>query len=184
MEEKNKNNNKQGRIKPKQYTHIDYEALLIQAMKERCSIEECLARNELKIARSTVIRNIRKIKESGGDLSIIDLYEKQYVPNIQKEELPEKLQQKIEDLPSRPVVTKPELEDLLRKLSIMEKIVEQANGSYAEAARIISSGTTLLGNVTISHTGVEKNMKHYQEIKRELAREKKQREKEEKGEEI
>ena len=182
--EKDKNNNKQGKIKPKQYTHIDYEALLIQAMKERCSIEKCLATNGLKIARSTVIRNIRKIKESGGDSSIIDLYEKQYVPNLQKKELPENLQQRIENLPSRPVVTKPELEDLLRKLSIMEKIVEQANGSYAEAARIISSGTTLLGNVTISHTGVEKNMKHYQEIKRELAREKKQREKEEKGEEI
>lgn len=179
-----KKNNKQGKIKPKQYTHIDYEALLIQAMKERCSIEDCLARNGLKIARSTVTRNIRKIKETRGDLSIIDLYEKQYVPNMQKEELPEKLEQSIEELPSRPVVTKPELEDLLRKLSIMEKIVEQANGNYAEAARIISSGTTLLGNVTISHTGIEKNMKHYQEIKKELAKEKEEMEREEKGEEI
>ena len=62
--------------------------------------------------------------------------------------------------------------------------MEQANGSYAEAARIISSGTTLLGNVKISHTGVEKNMKHYQEIKRKLAKEKEQKEKEGKGEEI
>ena len=178
-----KNNNKQSKIKPKQYTHIDYEALLIEAMKERCSIEECLVRNGLKIARSTVIRNIKKIKERGENLSVIDLYEKEYVPNLQKKELPEKLQQKIEDLPSRRVVIKPELEDLLRKLSIIEKIVEQVNVNYAEAARIISSGTTLLGNVTISHTGVEKNMKHYQEIKKELAKEKNQKEKEGKGEE-
>ena len=66
----------------------------------------------------------------------------------------------------------------------MDEIVKQANGNYAKTARIISSGTTLLGNVTISHTGVEKNIKHYQEIKRELAKEKEQKEKEEKGEEI
>lgn len=166
------------RIKPKQYTHIDYEALLIEAMKQRCSIEECLKRNGLDIARSTVIRNIRKIKEKGENSSIIDLYENQYVPNLQKKELPEKLQEKIDELPSRPVTTKPELEDLLKKLTIMNEIFEQANRNYSEAARIISSGTTLLGNVTISHTGLEKNIKHYQEIKRELANEKAQREKE------
>ncbi len=177
MEAKNENH-LQKRIKPKQYTHIDYEAILIEAMQERCSIEECLARNGLKIARSTVLRNIRKIKENGEDLSIIDLYEKEYVPNMQKEKLPEKLQQKIDELPSRVVVIKPELEDLLKKLNIMNEILEQTNGNYSEAARIISSGTTILGNVTISHTGLEKNIKHYQEIKRELAKEKKQKEKE------
>ena len=60
----------------------------------------------------------------------------------------------------------------------MNEILEQTNGNYSEAARIISSGTTILGNVTISHTGLEKNIKHYQEIKRELAKEKKQKEKE------
>lgn len=182
--EKKSENHVQRKIKPKQYTHIDYEALLIEAMKERCSIEECIARNGLDIARSTVIRNIRKLKESKEDVSIIDLYEEQYVPNIQKKELPKKLQDKIEELPSRPVVIKPELEDLLKKLTIMNEILEQANGNYAEAARVISSGTTLLGNVTISHMGLEKNIKHYQEIKRELAEEQKQKEKEEKGEEI
>ena len=177
-----KKSNRQRKIKPKQYTHIDYEALLIEAMKERCSIEECIARNGLNIARSTVIRNIKKIKESIQDVSIIDLYENQYVPNMQKKELPKKLQDEIEDLPSRPVVIKPELEDLLKKLTIMNEILEQANGNYAEAARVISSGTTLLGNVTISNTGLEKNIKHYQEIRRELVKEKKQREKEGSGE--
>ena len=173
-----KRENQKRKIKPKQYTHIDYEALLIEAMKERCSIEECLARNGLDIARSTVIRNIKKIKESKQDVFIIDLYEDQYVPNMQKKELPKKLQDEIEDLPSRPVVIKPELEDLLKKLTIMNEILEQANGNYVEAARIISSGTTLLGNVTISNTGLEKNIKRYQEIRRELVKEKKQKEKE------
>ena len=94
------------------------------------------------------------------------------------------MQKEIDELPIKPVVTKPELEDLLKKLSIMNEILEQANGNYCEAARIISSGTTLLGNVTISNTGLEKNIKRYQEIKRNLAKEKEQKEKEGKGEEI
>ena len=70
------------RIKPKQYTHIDYEAILIEAMRERCSIEQCIENNGLTIARSTVIRNINKMKEEGKDTSVIELYEKQYVPNM------------------------------------------------------------------------------------------------------
>ncbi len=172
--------NTQKRFRPKQYTHIDYEALLIMAMKERCSIEKCLEKNNIQIARSTIIRNVRKMKENQKDTFVINLYEKHYVPNMQKKELPEKLQQKIDKLPNKPVVTKPELDDLLRKLTIMDEIVKQANGNYAKAARIISSGTTLLGNVTISHTGLEKNIKRYKEIKKEIKKElEKQMEKEE-----
>lgn len=170
-----KENSAQKRIKPKQYTHIDYVAILIQAMQKGCSISECITRNGLDIARSTVTRNIRKIKEdentSKDDRYIIDLYEKEYVPNQQKKPLPIGLHQKIEDLPKRPIVTKTELEDLLKKLNIMNTILEQAKGNYAEAARIISSGTTLLGNVRISNAGLEKNIRHYKEIQKELEEE-------------
>lgn len=177
--EKKTENQVQKKIRPKQYTHIDYEALLIEAMKERCSIEECIERNGLNIARSTVSRNISKMRNAKKNFTVIDLYEKQYVPNMQKKKLPKKMQEKIDELPSKPVVIKPELEDLLRKLNIMNAILEQANGNYAEATRIINSGTTLLGKVKISFVGLKKDIEQLHRIRKML--EEKQ---EEKGERI
>ena len=39
------------KVKPKQYSHIDYEALLIYAMKNHISIEKAIEENGLTIAR-------------------------------------------------------------------------------------------------------------------------------------
>lgn len=131
------------KIKPKQYSHIDYEALLIYAMKNHISLEKAMEENELAIARSTVIRNIRRMKqEKGRDTRIIEFYQQVYVPNYQKSELPEKIVQAIEELPEKRVVIKNELEDLYNKLYIMNEIVKASDGNMAEATRKINSGQT------------------------------------------
>ena len=68
--------------RPKTYTHIDYEALVIYAMKFRVSIEQALRDNNIEIARSTVVRNIKKLVNNNN--STIALYQNGYVPNMQK----------------------------------------------------------------------------------------------------
>ncbi len=42
------------RIKPREYSHIDYEALLIYAMKNHISVEKAIKENGLTISRITV----------------------------------------------------------------------------------------------------------------------------------
>lgn len=77
-------------LKPRQYSHIDYEALLIYAMKRHISVEKSIEENGLTIAKSTVVRNIRKIKqEKDRDLSVIEFYQNVHTPNFQKPEMPE-----------------------------------------------------------------------------------------------
>ena len=49
-------------VKPKQYSHIDYEALLIYIMKNHISMDQAIEELDLNIARATVTRNINKIK--------------------------------------------------------------------------------------------------------------------------
>lgn len=176
MEEKASN------IKPKQYTHIDYEALLIYAMKHHISLERAIEENNLAIARSTVIRNIRKMKkEATRDNTIIEFYQEEYVPNYQKSELSPRIIQVIDSLPLKRVVIKNELDDLYYKLSTMNEIVQICNGNITEATRKINSGQTILGNVKpISVQGLGKNIKYFQKIKEIMEEE---IEKEEKGEE-
>ena len=130
-------------IKPKQYSHIDYEALLIYAMKKHISIERAIEENGLTIARSTVTRNIRKMKEEkNGNLDIIEFYQNVYVPNCQKSKLPDSIIKVIDTFPEKEVVIKNELEDLYKKLYTMNEIVEACNGNVAEATRKINSGQT------------------------------------------
>jgi hypothetical protein len=176
MEEKASN------IKPKQYSHIDYEALLIYAMKHHISLERAIEENGLVIARSTVIRNIRKMKQDvSRDNSIIEFYQEEYVPSCQRPELPARIIRGIASLPQKKVVIKNELEDLYNKLSIMNAIVQACDGNLAEATRKINSGQTILGNVKpISIQGLGKNIKYFQEIKEIMEKEMKE---EEKGEE-
>ena len=129
------------KIKPKQYSHIDYEALLIYMMKHGVSLERALEENGLDIARSTVNRNISKIKEQKGkDLSVIEFYQNKYVPNMQKAKLPEEIMESIAMFKEKPVVIKNELEDLYNKLSTMNQIVEACGGNISEATRKINSG--------------------------------------------
>lgn len=131
------------KIKPKQYSHIDYEALLIYTMKNHISLEKAIEENGLRIARSTVIRNIKRMKEERDrNLDIINFYQNIYVPNSQKSELPVTLIRVINEFPEREIVVKDELEDLYRKLYTMNEIVEACNGNVAEAARKINSGQT------------------------------------------
>lgn len=155
------------RIKPKEYSHIDYEALLIYAMKNHVSIEKAIEDNGLTIARSTVTRAIKRIKEQEEkDTSIIDFYQQIYVPNFQKPELPEKIKQVIDELPSKDVVTKSELEDLYHKLYRMNEVVESCQGNIAEATRKINSGQTPLGNVApISVQGVRKDINYFKKVR-------------------
>ena len=169
-------------IKPKEYFHIDYEALLIYAMKKHVSLERAIEENGLTIARSTVIRNIRKMKQDvTRDNSIIEFYQEEYVPNCQKPELPARIIRGIASLPQKKVVIKNELQDLYNKLSTMNEIVQACDGNLAEATRKINSGKTILGNVKpISRQGLEKDIKYFQEIREIIEKE---IEKEEKGEE-
>ena len=158
------------KIKPRQYSHIDYEALLIYVMKNGVSVEEALEDHGLNIARSTVIRNITKMKkEEGRDLTVIDFYQKIYVPNSQKSKKPQDVIRQIQDFVERPIIIKNELEDLYNKLSTMNKIVEACNGNVAEATRKINSGETPLGKVkSISVQGLRKDIKYFERVKEEM----------------
>ncbi len=170
------------KIKPKQYTHIDYEALLIYAMKNHISLEKAIEDNGLTIARSTVIRNIRKMKQDENqDQTVIDYYQNVYVRNYQKPILPESMIQTIEDFPDKKVVIKNELDDLYKKLSTMNQIAVECGGNLSEATRRINEGKTSLGMIKpISRQGLEKDIKYYNRIKEILEE---RQEKEEKGEE-
>lgn len=160
---------KEKKVKPKKYTHIDYIALLTHVMKRRISVESAIDELELNISRSTIVRNIKKIKETGNEeeKEIINLYQEQYVPNMQKDEFPESLQLKIDNLPEKGIINKNELEDLYNKLYRMKQIIESCNGNIAEAARVISSGTTILGNVSITPQGLNKVIKKFEQVKEE-----------------
>lgn len=162
--------------RPKTYTHIDYEALLIYAMKHKVSIEQAIEENNLTIARSTVIRNIKKMADDGNQ--IVSLYQNGYVPNMQKKKLPEDIKTKIEKLESKQVTKGNELDDVYRKLSTMEKIIENCNGNVTEATRKINSGETPLGNVgSITHQGLLKDMKYLEKIRQRLETERVNKEK-------
>ena len=158
------------KIKPKQYSHIDYEALLVYMMKRGISAEKALQEHGLEIARSTLIRNIEKMKkEKGRDLSIIQFYQTRYVPNMQKSKLPEEIVMRINEFEEKPVVVKNELDDLYNKLKTMNEIVEECGGNVAEAARRINSGTTALGAIKpISVQGLRKDIKYYEKTREKL----------------
>lgn len=160
----------ENQIKPKQYSHIDYEAILIYAMQHGVSIEKTLEENGINIARSTVVRNIEKIKkDSKGKNEIISIYQELYVPNMQKSQMPSNLKEKINSLPKKDVIIKNELEDLYDKLSKMKQIVESSNGNVAEAARRINEGTTILGNIKhITTQGLRKNMLRLEKVEKAM----------------
>ncbi len=152
--------------RPKTYTHIDYEALVIYAMKFRVSIEQALRDNNIEIARSTVVRNIKKLVNNNN--STIALYQNGYVPNMQKRELPEDIKYKIESLDDKPIIKGDELDDVYKKLSIMEEIIKACNGNFAEATRKINSGKTPLGKIrTITHQGLIKDMKYLEIVRKQ-----------------
>ena len=165
-------------VKPKQYSHIDYEALLIYIMKKHISMEQAIEELDLNIARSTVVRNINKIKEEDKENAIIDLYKNVYTPNSQKKELPDFLKNQIDKLPELEVVKKEELEELYKKLSYMKEIVEWCNGNLAEAARVISNGNTILGNMKITSQGLTKDLKRYEIVKEAYEQQHKEKENE------
>ena len=151
--------------KPKQYTHIDYEALLIYVMKNRTSIYKAIEDLELDVARSTIVRNINKIKEKDKNNEVISLYQNGYVPNMQKDILPQNIREKISLLPNKKVITQAKLEDLYRKLHSMKEIIDSCGGNLTEATRKINSGTTSLGNVKITRQGLGKDMAYYEVVK-------------------
>lgn len=160
--------NENKKVKPKQYSHIDYEAILIYSMKNRVSIDDIIKKFNLDIARSTLIRNISKLKAQNKDNEIISFYQDVYVPNMQKKELPEYIAKEIDSIEDRPIIIKKsELEDLYKKLSDMKNIVESCGNNVSIAARVINSGNTILGNIKISTQGLRKNLKRYEIVKRE-----------------
>lgn len=153
--------------KPKQYSHIDYEALITYVMKNHISVTEAIKRLGLEISRITVERNLNNMKNS----PIVILYRKKYIPKMQSN-IPKEIVQEIKDLPDKKVEIKPSLEDTYRKLFIMKEIVNQCRGNLTQAAKVISSGNTPLGNVTISRQGLTKNMNNYEKVKEEYKKQK------------
>lgn len=156
-------NKDQSKFKPKQYTHIDYEALLIYVMKNRTSVENAVIELELKVARSTIVRNINKLKEQGSQ--IVRLYQEEYATNMQKKELPVGIAEKIDQLPKKEIRIKNELEDVYFKLTMMKEILDSCDGNLTQAARVISSGNTPLGNFKITRQGLTKDLKYYEKVK-------------------
>ena len=158
------------KIKPKQYTHIDYEALLVYTMKKNIPLEQAIEENGLQIARSTVIRNIKKIKQDKEkDTAIIDYYQNVYVKNLQKSQIPDEIKLKIDSFEQKPITTKNELEDLHNKLSIMNSVLQEAGGNYAKATRMINSGTTKLGKIKpITVQAFRKDIKYFERIKEKM----------------
>ena len=153
-------------IKPKQYTHIDYEALLIYVMKNHTSVSKTIKELNLGISRDVVVRNIRKIKEEDPKNEIVMLYQDEYVPNMQKAKMPESIEEKIKQLKSLKIVIKDELEDLYNRLTNINNILEACNRNWYEATRVINSGSTPLGNIKISRQGLIKVMKNYDLVKK------------------
>lgn len=166
-------------VKPKQYSHINYEALLIYIMKKHISMDQAIEELNLNIARATVTRNINKIKADNNENAIIDLYQKIYTHKNQNKVLPKSLQNQIDELPELEVVKKDGLEDLYKKLSYMKEIVEICNGNLAEAARVISAGKTILGNIKITRQGLTKDLKRYEIVKEAYEQQHKEKNKEE-----
>lgn len=153
--------------KPKQYSHIDYEALITYVMKNRISVTEAIKRLGLEISRITVERNLNNLEDS----PIVILYRKKYIPKMQSN-IPKEIAQEIQDLPDKKVEIKPSLEDRYKKLLIMKEIVNQCGGNLTQAAKVISSGNTPLGNVTISRQGLTKNMNNYEKVEEEYKKQK------------
>lgn len=152
--------------KPKQYSNIDYEALITYVMKKHISVTEAIIQLGLNVTRTTVERNLNNMEDS----PIIAFYRTKYIHNRQSK-MPTEIAQEIEALPDKKVQTKARLEDTYRKLSIMKEIVDQCDGNLTQAAKVISSGNTPLGNVTISRQGLTKNMKNYERVREEYKKE-------------
>ena len=153
--------------RPKTYTHVDYEALVIYAMKHRVSIEQAICDNNIEIARSTIVRNIKKLADNQN--TTINLYQNGYVPNMQKKELPSDIKIKIEKLDFRPIIKGNELDDIYMKLTTMKEIINACNGNASEAARKINSGKTPLGKIKpITVQGLLKDMKYLEKVKDQL----------------
>lgn len=158
--------------KPKQYSHIDYEALIIYLMKHRISVEQAIKDLDLNISRITVTRNLNKMEQN----PIVAIYREEYIPNVQKgAKMPEEIVQEIQNLPDKEVQTGDILEETYRTLSIMKEIIEQCGGNMTQAAKVISGGATPLGNVSITHQGLSKNMKNYERVKEEYKKQKEAR---------
>ena len=61
----------------------------------------------------------------------------------------------------------------------MKEIVEMCNGNLAEAARVISKGNTILGNIKITRQGLTKDLKRYEIVKEAYEQQHKEKNKEE-----
>lgn len=160
-------------IRPKQYTHIDYIALLIYIMKNYVSMEQAMNENGLSsIAKSTITRNLKKIEsqleEGQEEFEIIQLYKNGYLVNMQKNILPTTVEEQIENLPDKEVVNKEKLEDLYKKLSLMHSVLESCDGNMQKAVDAINNGGTPLGSFSLSYQAFAKNMKRYEVVKVEI----------------
>ena len=136
-------------------------------MKNHTSVSNAIKELNLDVSRSAVVRNIRKIKQADPKNKIVMLYQEGYVPNMQKDEIPEEIEEKVEQLKSSEIVIKDELEDLYNKLTIINNILEACNRNKNETTKVINSGKSPLGNVKISRHGLSKIMKNYELVKQQ-----------------
>ena len=81
------------------------------------------------------------------------------------------------------IVKKHKLEDLYKKLNYMKEILDTCDGNYTAAAKQISSGNTILGKVKISRQGLIKDLKYFENVKKEYEQYCKEKEKRNKKEE-
>lgn len=152
--------------RPRKYTHIDYEALLIYIMKHNLTVEE--AAEQFGIHRVTISRKVKELEEvaekqdKNNLLKIISLY-KEYTAFNQshKNQMDKKTQFVIGLLKEKPVVVKGRLETIIEQLNQRENILEQSENNYTRAAKRLG----------ITRQALSKSIGNKERIKKEFEKE-------------
>lgn len=119
--------------KPKQLTHIDYEALLIHAMKQDLTLAQ--ATEGLEISDRTIRRNIKTADISS---EIVELYRIYANAKRGPSPLSEEVEMRIDELIERPIVIDDVDGKRKRTLTgVKDKLYEDDGRSFAEKSKEI-----------------------------------------------
>jgi len=126
--------------RPKQLTHVDYEALLIYVMKNDKTLAQ--AQIEFDVHERTLRRNIKSAEIAP---EIIELYRVYAHSKRGPSKLPPEIEERIDDLTERDVIIDEIEGQRKRTLTMVKDKLEQADGvSFAQKAK--DMGTTYRGN--------------------------------------
>lgn len=157
--------NKKG-YRPRKYTHIDYEALLIYIMKHDLTGEQ--TSEEFGIHRVTISKKVKELeekakKEENKELSkIISLY-KEYTSyhRSHKGQMNKRTQFVIRMLVEKPVFIKGKLDNTMENLHQREEALKQSENNYTQAAKQLG----------ITRQALTKTIGNKERIKKEFEKE-------------